>query len=36
MDELLRHWLGHRLLTRRVLEAFPEDEFFLSCTVGGM
>jgi uncharacterized damage-inducible protein DinB len=34
-DELLRHWLGHRLLTRRVLEAFPEDEFF-QFTVGGM
>ncbi|MFI2743126.1 DinB family protein [Zhouia sp. PK063] len=26
--ELLAHWQGHRALTRRVIEVFPEDEFF--------
>lgn len=26
--ELLAHWQGHRSLTRRVIEAFPEKEFF--------
>lgn len=26
--ELLAHWLGHRRLTRRVIEAFPEDQLF--------
>ena len=25
---LLQHWQGHRRLTRRVIEAFPEKEFF--------
>jgi uncharacterized damage-inducible protein DinB len=25
---LLEHWQAHRRLTRRVIEAFPEDEFF--------
>lgn len=34
-DELLRHWQGHRLLTRRVIEAFPEEAFF-SYSIGGM
>lgn len=34
-DELLRHWQGHRDLTRRVIEAFPESEFF-SHRIGGM
>ena len=34
-DELLRHWLGHRLLTRRVLDAFPEGEFS-QFNIGGM
>lgn len=29
------HWLGHRALTRRVIEAFPEKEFF-SFSIGGM
>lgn len=32
---LLEHWQGHRRLTRRVLEAFPEDKLF-SFSVGGM
>ena len=25
---LLEHWQGHRRLTRRVIEAFPEDQLF--------
>jgi uncharacterized damage-inducible protein DinB len=32
---LLSHWQGHRKLTRRVIEAFPEDQLF-SYSVGGM
>lgn len=32
---LLAHWLGHRNVTRNVIEAFPEKEFFHH-TVGGM
>lgn len=27
-EELLKHWQGHRNLTRRVIEAFPEEELF--------
>lgn len=27
-DELLAHWKGHRGLTHRVIEAFPEQELF--------
>ena len=27
-DALLEHWEGHRRLTRRVLEAYPEDKLF--------
>ncbi len=27
-DALIEHWQGHRRLTRRVIEAFPEDQFF--------
>ena len=34
-EELLEHWQGHRRLTRRVIEAFPEDKLF-SFSVGGM
>lgn len=34
-EELLQHWQGHRGLTRRVIEAFPEDKFF-SHSIGGM
>lgn len=26
--ELLEHWQGHRSLTRRMIEAFPENELF--------
>jgi uncharacterized damage-inducible protein DinB len=34
-DALLSHWQGHRRLTRRVIDAFPEDQLF-SFSVGGM
>src|SRR6185295_9135188 len=27
-DELLKHWQGHRGLTRLMIEAFPEDKLF--------
>lgn len=33
--QLLEHWQGHRNLTRRVIEAFPEKEFF-EFSIGGM
>lgn len=33
--ELLAHWQGHRALTRRVIEAFPEKDFF-GFRIGGM
>jgi uncharacterized damage-inducible protein DinB len=32
---LLEHWQGHRRLTRRLIEAFPDDRLF-SHTIGGM
>jgi hypothetical protein len=32
---LLDHWQGHRRLTRRLIEAFPEDKLF-SFTIGSM
>ena len=32
---LLDHWQGHRKLTRRVIESFPDDKFF-DHTLGGM
>ncbi|WP_425146093.1 DinB family protein [Deinococcus sp.] len=35
LDTLLAHWQGHRRLTRRVIEAFPEDQLF-SFSIGGM
>ncbi|WP_410006156.1 DinB family protein [Aequorivita nionensis] len=34
-EELLKHLQGHRNLTRRTIEAFPEKEFF-SHSIGGM
>src|SRR5690606_41203239 len=34
-EEVLNHWLGHRNLTRRVIEAFPEKELF-EFSIGGM
>ncbi|MBA4744376.1 MAG: damage-inducible protein DinB [Muricauda sp.] len=33
--QLLEHYQGHRALTRRVIEAFPEKEFF-NYSIGGM
>ena len=33
--EFLEHWQGHRRLTRRVIEIFPEDKLFTYST-GGM
>lgn len=33
--ELLKHWQGHRTLTRRAIETFPEKEFF-EFSIGGM
>jgi uncharacterized damage-inducible protein DinB len=32
---LLSHWQGHRRLTRRVIDAFPDDQLF-DFSVGGM
>ena len=32
---LLEHWQGHRRLTRRVIEAFPEDQLF-TFSIGSM
>lgn len=34
-SELHSHWQGHRALTRRVLEAFPENDLF-NFSIGGM
>jgi uncharacterized damage-inducible protein DinB len=34
-EALLQHWHGHRGLTRRVIDAFPEDKLF-TFSVGGM
>jgi uncharacterized damage-inducible protein DinB len=34
-DALLAHWQGHRRLTRRVIDAFPDDQLF-TFSVGGM
>ncbi|AYL95615.1 DinB family protein [Mucilaginibacter celer] len=34
-DQLLQSWLGHRRITRRLIEAFPEDKLF-TYSVGGM
>ena len=34
-DGLLAHWQGHRRLTRRVIDAFPDDKLF-TFAVGGM
>lgn len=34
-EEFLAHWQGHRTLTRKAIEAFPEKELF-SFSVGGM
>ena len=29
-DALLHHWQGHRRLTRRVIEAFPDDKLLMA------
>lgn len=34
-DALLAHWQGHRRLTRRVIEMYPDDQLF-TFSVGGM
>jgi uncharacterized damage-inducible protein DinB len=34
-DALLAHWQGHRRLTRRVIDAFPDDKLF-TFAIGGM
>lgn len=34
-EDLLKHWQGHRNLTRRVIELFPEKEFF-EFSIAGM
>lgn len=34
-EDLLKHWQGHRNLTRRLIEKFPESELF-SFSIGGM
>ena len=34
-EALLEHWQGHRRLTRRVIDAFPEDKLF-AFSIGGM
>ena len=35
LDTLLEHWQGHRRLTRRMIEVFPEDKLF-TYSIGGM
>ena len=34
-EEFRNHWQGHRRVTRRIIEAFPEDKLF-TYSVGGM
>ena len=34
-EDFRKHWQGHRDLTRRMIEAFPEDKLF-SFSIGGM
>jgi len=34
-EALLTHWQGHRRLTRRLIDAFPEDQLF-TFVIGGM
>ncbi len=34
-EDLLIHWQGHRALTRRIIEAFPEKDLF-HFSIGGM
>lgn len=34
-QQMLDHWQGHRRLTRKLIESFPEKDFF-SFSIGGM
>ncbi|MEQ7800085.1 DinB family protein [Pedobacter sp. ASV1-7] len=34
-EDILNQWMGHRRLTRRVIEAFPNDKLF-DYSIGGM
>lgn len=34
-EQVLAHWQGHRALTRRLIEAFPEKDLF-TFSIGGM
>ena len=34
-EAVLEHWQGHRALTRRVIDAFPDDKLF-TFSIGGM
>lgn len=34
-EELLEHWQGHRRLTRKLIEVYPEDKLF-TYSIGGM
>ncbi|HEX7086166.1 MAG TPA: DinB family protein [Vicinamibacterales bacterium] len=34
-DAMLAHWLGHRRLTRRIIDAYPEDQLY-TFSIGGM
>lgn len=34
-EDLLKHWQGHRALTRRLIQIFPEKDFF-EFSIGGM
>ena len=34
-EELINHWKGHRSITRKLIEVFPEKEFF-EYSIGGM
>lgn len=34
-EQMLHHWQGHRALTRRVIDAFPESDF-MNYSIGGM
>ena len=35
IPDFIAHWQGHRALTRRVIEAFPDDQLF-TFSLGGM
>ncbi len=35
MDQVFKHWMGHRNLTRKLIEKFPDEHLF-TFSVGGM